>query len=205
MEVPSSEEHDRAEAEPTPLGFAILCGVVAVTEVVVRKLEREGLRFDPQASLVAVLDMPLGFALDTLETAQPQMRHLVVVTLNPCIEYCEDLWDMHPAVLLVGQDLDLKTALQRAARGERYRQAPPAASHLTPAERRMLRLLARGWSNRRIAAELSLQYQSVLNALSSIYEKLGVGNRNEAALYYWGIWQALDSPPHLPSFDEGLG
>jgi DNA-binding CsgD family transcriptional regulator len=204
VEVLPCEGHDHAKAEPAALGFAILCGVAAVTEVLVRKLEREGLRFDPAASLAAVLDTPPGFALDTLETAQVRSRRLVVVTLNPCIEYCEDLWDMRPAVLLVGRHLDLRTTLQRAARGERYREAPPGASRLTPAERRMLRLLARGWSNQRIAAELSLQYQSVLNALGSIYKKLGVGNRNEAALYYWGIWQAIDRLPHLPSFGQDM-
>jgi DNA-binding NarL/FixJ family response regulator len=173
---------------------AVLCGVGAIAEVAMRKLERDGFRIDPDASLALVLDAPPGFALHTLETMRPSSRRLIVITPNRCIEYCDDLWDLQATALLAGQHLDLKATLQRVVRGERYRDAPHAASPLTRAERRALRLLARGWSNQQIAAELSLQYQSVLNVLRSIYRKLGLANRNEAALYYWGVWHALDRP-----------
>lgn len=52
---------------------------------------------------------------------------------------------------------------------------------LSHKERRMLRLLAERYSNYEIATEVNLAEQTVKNYLSSIYEKIGVGNRREAA------------------------
>jgi hypothetical protein len=124
--------------------LAVLCGVPALAQAAARKLEREGFRYDPDAAIVIVLDAPPGFALYTLETIQARPQRLILVTASPCAEYWEDLWDLHPNVLLAGGSLDLSTTVRRAARGEQYRDVPATMLRLTPAERRMLRLLARG-------------------------------------------------------------
>jgi DNA-binding NarL/FixJ family response regulator len=64
---------------------------------------------------------------------------------------------------------------------------PPAAPAYGPAftdrERDLLRLLARGWDNARIAAELGLGEQTVRNYLSRLYGKLGVQTRAEAIVW----------------------
>jgi len=66
------------------------------------------------------------------------------------------------------------------ARGERA--APPGVARLTEREVEVLRLLARGWDNRRIAETLCIGEQTVKNHVSRIYAKLGVESRVEAVI-----------------------
>jgi DNA-binding NarL/FixJ family response regulator len=60
------------------------------------------------------------------------------------------------------------------------KDAPPA---LTARERGVLRLLARGLSNRIIARKLDISEKTVKNHLGSIYFKIGATHRTQAALY----------------------
>ncbi len=53
---------------------------------------------------------------------------------------------------------------------------------LTPREGDVLTFLIAGKSNREIAAELGLSISTVKAHLSSLYRKLGVSSRTEAAL-----------------------
>ena len=53
---------------------------------------------------------------------------------------------------------------------------------LTPGEMEVLRLVAQGIDNRAVAEQLALSERTVANRLSSIYEKLQVNNRTQAAL-----------------------
>ena len=93
---------------------------------------------------------------------------------------------------------DLVRAIRAAARGVPtldaraqhtiMRQlAEPAESspfdRLTPRERDVLRLIARGASNKQIAAELFLSLGTVKGYVSAILPKLGVADRTGAALY----------------------
>jgi DNA-binding NarL/FixJ family response regulator len=61
--------------------------------------------------------------------------------------------------------------------------ADPARDPLTPRESEVLRLIARGLSNRLIARELALSEKTVKAHLSAIFSKLGVSDRTQAALY----------------------
>jgi two-component system, NarL family, response regulator LiaR len=54
---------------------------------------------------------------------------------------------------------------------------------LTPREVDVLRLLARGLANKRIALELGISERTVKTHVSSIFGKLGVTDRTQAALY----------------------
>lgn len=60
---------------------------------------------------------------------------------------------------------------------------PPPAQTLTAAERRVVAAVVSGATNRDIAEELRLSEQTVKNYLSHIFDKLGVSNRLELALY----------------------
>ena len=78
-------------------------------------------------------------------------------------------------------------------------QAPPADSGildtLTGRESEVLGLLAHGWSNRRIAGELSIAEVTVRTHVSHVLDKLGVSNRVEAALHAQRMGLAA---PELP-------
>jgi len=62
------------------------------------------------------------------------------------------------------------------------RRAGPA-EELTPRELEVLRLIARGRSNKRIALELGVAEKTVKTHVSHVLAKLGVSDRTQAALY----------------------
>ena len=61
------------------------------------------------------------------------------------------------------------------------RTAWPA--RLTPRELGVLRLVAQGLTNRRIARDLAISEKTVKNHLSAIFPKIGAADRTQAALY----------------------
>lgn len=73
---------------------------------------------------------------------------------------------------------------ETVSRGEsfdpRHPRRDPAAKPLSPRELQVLELLARGYTNRQIAAALGVGDESVKTYLGRIYDKLGVRRRTEA-------------------------
>ncbi|MFG2844669.1 AAA family ATPase [Kitasatospora sp. NPDC048296] len=79
-----------------------------------------------------------------------------------------------------------RAGLNLAPAGRPAAEAAPTGSPgdsfgLTPRERDVLRLLARGWTNRQIAEELYISPKTASVHVSNILGKLGVGGRGEAA------------------------
>lgn len=168
--------------------FTLRCGLPALEMPLIRKLEAEGLRLDPNAPLLLLFDVPCGFAFQQLALRAFGQARVIVVTHNPCPDYWEDLWDLQPAGLLAAEQIEagLKEVLGQVARGGRYRRMPPTRSSLTLAERALLHRVACGWNNHRIARDLHVEDKTVRNSLTRVYSKVGVSNRVQAALYYWG-------------------
>ena len=71
----------------------------------------------------------------------------------------------------------------RLAHRRRSGREPPRAAALTPRETDVLRLLARGRSNKEIATELSLGLRTIEGHVSSVLAKLGAASRTEAVAY----------------------
>lgn len=69
------------------------------------------------------------------------------------------------------------------------RPSAPGPTELTPRERGVLELVARGQSNRAIAATLGLTEGTVKGYVSAVLAKIGVADRTQAAL--WAIHQGL--------------
>jgi DNA-binding NarL/FixJ family response regulator len=57
---------------------------------------------------------------------------------------------------------------------------------LSPRELQVLRLTSAGWTNRRVAEDLGVSVHAVKFHLASVYRKLQVSNRTEAAAAYLG-------------------
>ncbi len=66
---------------------------------------------------------------------------------------------------------------------DKLAEATQKTFSLTRRERQVLALIARGWSNTRIAAELKLAEQTVRNYTGSIFTKLEVTSRSEATVW----------------------
>ncbi len=167
---------------------ALRCGIPGLVQPLTVALEAIGVRTDQRATLLVLVDMPCGFAVEQLRSMEYAPAQVVMLVNNPCPEYWEDLWDWQTAALVsdVRIDQTLADAITIVARGERYRLTPPVSSALTSTERTLLRYVARGWDNRQIARRLYLEEKSVRNRLTRVYAKLKVPNRVQAALYYWG-------------------
>jgi DNA-binding NarL/FixJ family response regulator len=171
----------------------IVSGAAHVLPGVTSAVENAGLRVSEEANVALIIDAPVGFALHALETTMSSDATTIVSTTNTSPEYVEDLWDYRPNALIAGQNLSrrLPEILDHLDRGESFRLAPGCQTSLTPSERLTLRYLARGWSNLRIARQLAVRPQTVMNALTRIYVKLDVAGREEAILNYWGVWRTL--------------
>ena len=76
--------------------------------------------------------------------------------------------------------------VEELARGGR----PRAAELLTPRELEVLRLIARGSSNKRIALELGVAEKTVKTHVGHVLGKLGLSDRTQAALY--AVREGLD-------------
>ncbi|MGH9357303.1 MAG: LuxR C-terminal-related transcriptional regulator [Terriglobia bacterium] len=70
---------------------------------------------------------------------------------------------------------------------------PRPADMLTQREKVIVSYLVQGWRNREIAQHLSISEQTVKNHLRAVYDKTGVSDRLELALY--AIYQRLELPP----------
>jgi DNA-binding NarL/FixJ family response regulator len=55
---------------------------------------------------------------------------------------------------------------------------------ITPVEHRIIELVAAGYTNARIASEMGLTHNGVKNRMRFIFDKAGVWNRLELALYF---------------------
>lgn len=78
-----------------------------------------------------------------------------------------------------------------------------AADSLTGRERQVLALVAVGRSNREIARQLSVAEKTVKTHLSSLFRKLGVADRTQAALYAVAHGLADDASGRLESRRSG--
>ena len=133
-------------------------------------------------------------ALDRLrEIAEyaPQAKSLML-TLQMESEWLEQAFDAgaQAVVSKTVHPVSLGTLLREISAGNvvhRFDRRPVAAAEidcpLTDRELEILKLVAEGYTNGRIARELWVTEQTVKFHLSNTYRKLGVANRTEASRY----------------------
>jgi DNA-binding CsgD family transcriptional regulator len=135
---------------------------------------------DAQSALLALRDARQGW--QELGAPYEAARTRVLVGLA-----CRVLGDVEAAALELEAAGGVFTDLGAApdlARVESLRQATPDNSHgLSPRELQVLRLVAAGRTNKRIAAELVLSERTVDRHVSNIFAKLRVSSRAAATAY----------------------
>jgi DNA-binding NarL/FixJ family response regulator len=68
--------------------------------------------------------------------------------------------------------------LRRRSRAQEFETREPGLAALTPSERRILRLIARGDTSKEIAGQLCVHYRTVENHRLNIAQKLGLNGHN---------------------------
>lgn len=148
------------------------------------------------------LSLPDGNGLETLRqiaAQQPQIR-IIVLTMHddPALLVAAakagargyilkgvrsaDLLRAIHAVIANGAALSPEMLPDLLREYRRLAQTATPTPQLTAREREILALAATGAGNREIADRLALSLQTIKNALSIIYQKLGVKNRTEAVV-----------------------
>jgi len=130
-----------------------------------------------QAHDIVVALTGLGRAVHRLGRADEAARHLrAAEALAAGIANPQRLADVRAALAEIGEGAD----------------AAALPGGLTARQADVLGLLARGLTNKQIAAELSLSPWTVERHLATIYRKLGLGGRVEAARY--AVTHGLTAP-----------
>jgi len=174
-------------------------------------------RIPPTKPNVAILDvrLPDGSGVEVCREIRSSCPEIACVMLT---SYADD--EALIASIMAGAagyvlkqvgSLDLLDTIRRAGAGqslldpaltervlERLREGPkvdPRIASLTPQERRILDLIAEGYTNRQIAETMFLAEKTVKNYVTNILMKMGVERRTEAAVYATRIRERRGSAP----------
>ncbi len=203
-EVPLAPVRVAIVGAPVPAGTRHLLEAVPDLQIVgeARTAGKGGgllRRLRPDVALVDI-DLPDMGALElarTIARRHPEVRVLAASAYEDYAHVAEVLeLGVDGYLLKTASAEELADALRAVAGGvfvldrllasrlaRRRWGGPGGAGALTSREADVLRLLARGLSNKKIASELSLGLRTVEGHVSSILMKLGATSRTEAVLY----------------------
>ena len=153
---------------------------------------------EPDVVLMDLL-MPVMDGISATQAIRAELPEVEVVALTSVLEGASvagavragaigyllkdtDAEELHRAIRGAAEGR-VQLASEAAARLMREVRAPENPEALTERETEVLKLLARGKSNRQIASELFVDEKTVKAHVSSILRKLGVQSRTQAALH----------------------
>ena len=153
--------------------------------------------------LLLDVNMPKKNGLEVLETLRNKGSNIkiIILTVHNEIEYLERAMDLgvNGYILKDSSSAELINAIEKVGDGEKYIQPDliPALNaklihrdndrekleSVTKRELQALILVANGYSNKDIAIELNISERTVKNHLSSIFKKIDVDDRTQAAVF----------------------
>ena len=167
---------------------------------------------------VAVLDarLPDGSGIDVcreVRSVDPEIKALILTSYDDDEAlFAAIMAGASGYVLKEIRSSDLVTAIRQVAAGgsllhsgvtatvlQRLRGGPvedPRYAALSPQERRILDLIAEGYTNRQIAESIFLAEKTVKNYVSNLLAKLGMSRRTEAAAYAARLTERRRQEPH---------
>lgn len=174
--------------------------VVAATSPDVVLLDLYMPELDGHGVLAALRDAPHHPAVVVLTSATDD-EHLVraihagatsyLVKTAPAEQVVSAIRDAATGTATLGPDL-----LTRLTQALRRPPPPDPLQPLSPREREVLHLIARGRSNRQIGRELAIAEQTVKTHVSNILTKLNLQDRVQAAIF--ALRHQADSREHRP-------
>lgn len=173
--------------------LSIHCDQAFAVQSAADALSALGYQQSPNAAFKMILDTHAPYALRMLESTGASHASSMVVSWNATPEYLQDLWDMGIGALIAGRYYDrdpaseLSDAIEQLSKDKRHRHIASEPSALTASERPVLRLMACGLQDSEIAQRTYTTVQTVSNRATSVRRKLGLRNRLDAMLYYFGI------------------
>lgn len=153
-----------------------------------------------QARVHLLIDVPQGWLISlSCQPSVDEADDVLVITNNPCPEYKLDFAEKFPRARFCGYSVvDIKENLFTLE--QTSNPSPEKASSLTPTERLVLQLLAKGHTTRQVAQQRGVSEGRIKNVLQTIYQKLGLGSKVQIPIYYYGLWHILQAggwePPH---------
>lgn len=171
------------------------------------KLQELNRKLQPDVLIIdsGLPNFTLPKSIDYLRKYCPHSRILILACFDEFDLSIFNLSSVEGCVFKSEEPQTLVSAVRELAKGNtwysqkivekfiRQKVAEPSQNGettLTEREQQVLNLIAQGWDNARIAAELNLAQQTVRNYMSRIYAKLAVSSRSEAVI--WAIKHSLE-------------
>lgn len=148
--------------------------------------------------LLLDINMPDMSGIEVLKVVKskyPKVK-VIMLTVHDDYAYAQDaMKNGADGYVLKDSDVDtLEQAIDMVLSGEKFivpqirevlhkKTSSSSENPLTSRESEVLKLLAEGYSNRNIADELGVSEKTVKNHMSSIFKKIGVSDRTNAAIY----------------------
>ena len=182
-----------------PLHLKIFCGDSYVLEKYKEVFLEDYLYSESQLNYIIIVDEPLGWALLNAASHTAERSPVIFVSRNPCPTYLRDLMSYKPKALITELEPEMVISLVTAVSlGARI--FPQPDTPLTASESHVIYLLAQGYTNAEIASIRDVKLGTVKNSVHTIYEKLNLQTRVQAAYYYFGQWHLLENwtrPKHV--------
>ncbi len=161
-------------------------GALAKLEVLQTSSRSEGRKLDLSRALLqsAQTQMALDRRVDALESVREALKLLQSGgVVRPFVEEGVSVGALLTSIATSGEHLEFITSILQQM-GDVQREKERGTNHsiepLSVRELEVMRLVSIGLSNREIADELFISVPTVKRHLSTIFEKLGVGNRTQA-------------------------